>query len=364
MKRTAIAAGAVALTGGCAGLTTLLGSGGLTAPPPAGAAVQAAKASHPAAARRVRAGKPLPGALLIADRGNTRIILVNAAHRILWLFPNARDLAKGVHLNFNDDAFVAPGGKTIVSNEEEAHTIVEIDIKTHARIHLYGVPGVRGSGPGLLNTPDDAYPLKGGLITVADAYNCRILFIKAHRIVRRYGRTGVCAHDPPRTFGSVNGDTPTPGGGMLVSEIDGAWIDAISAGGKLLYAFRAPVSYPSDPQPLSGGRILLADYTRPGAVLITNHRGKVLWRYAPASGPGELDHPSLAIMLPNGNIAVNDDYRHRVVVIDPRTNRIVWQYGQTDRAGTARNMLHTPDGMDFVPLSPGGKPEWAAVHHP
>ena len=53
--------------------------------------------------------------------------------------------------------------------------------------------------------------------------------------------------------------------------------------------------------------------------------------------------------LPNGDIAINDDYRHRVIVVNPKTKRIVWQYGHTDRAGTARGFLNTPDGMDFLP---------------
>ena len=55
--------------------------------------------------------------------------------------------------------------------------------------------------------------------------------------------------------------------------------------------------------------------------------------------------------LPNGDVAVNDDYRDRVVVIDPRTNRIVWKYGHTDKAGTAFEHLRIPDGMDFIPLT-------------
>ena len=62
-----------------------------------------------------------------------------------------------------------------------------------------------------------------------------------------------------------------------------------------------------------------------------------------------LNHPSLAFELPNGDIAVNDDYRDRVVIIDPATRQIVWQYGHTDVAGTAPGYLNTPDGMDFVP---------------
>jgi hypothetical protein len=127
---------------------------------------------------------------------------------------------------------------------------------------------------------------------------------------------------------------------------------------------QAPVSYPSDPQPLPGGRILLADYASPGHVVITDSRGDTLWRYGPSAGEGMLNHPSLALELPNGDIAVNDDYRQRVVVIDPRSNRIVWQYGHTEVSGTAPGYLNTPDGMDFVPSGPHGELEWSAAVHP
>jgi hypothetical protein len=312
----------------------------------------------------VYARGPLPGALLVADRGNDRILLVDGRRHVLWHFPTAGDVARGVHLNFDDDAFVEPGGRAIVSNEEEAHTIVSVNIRTHLRVHLYGTPGVKGSGPNELNTPDDAYVLPDGTLTVADAYNCRILFIRRHRVVRQLGTTGVCAHDPPRTFGDVNGDTPLRDGGVLVSEIQGSWIDDISRSGRLRWAVQAPVAYPSDPQMLDPNRILLTDYADPGAALIIDRHGRVLWRYGPGAGPGALDHPSLAIRLPNGDIAINDDQRDRVVIVDPRTNRIVWQYGRTDLPGRGRDALNTPDGMDFVPLGPHEAPLWSLVHHP
>ena len=43
--------------------------------------------------RVVASNGPLPGALLIADRGNDRILLVDSHRRILWRFPTARDRA-------------------------------------------------------------------------------------------------------------------------------------------------------------------------------------------------------------------------------------------------------------------------------
>jgi outer membrane protein assembly factor BamB len=314
--------------------------------------------------RVVTPSGPLPGALLIADRGNNRILLVDPQRRTLWRFPTAHDRSLGRQLVYDDDTFVEPGGQAMISNEEDHQDIVSINIRTHAVTRLYGTPGVKGGGPNQLNWPDDAYVLPDGTITVADAYNCRILFIRQHRIVRQIGRTGGCVHDPPRTLGSVNGDTPLPDGGVLVSEINGSWIDNFSKTGKLRWSFQAPVSYPSDPQPLPGGRILLADYASPGAAVIVNRHGQVLWRYRPTSGWGVLDHPSLAIMLPNGNIAINDDYNDRVVIVDPKRNRIVWQYGHRGGPGRGANQLNTPDGMDFVPLGPHEKPLWQLVHHP
>ena len=299
---------------------------------------------------------PLPGALLIADRGNDRMLLVDAQHEVLW--------RSRVHLYFNDDGFVEPGGRAIVANEEEAHTIVSVNVRTQAVTHLYGTPGLRGSGPNELNTPDDAYVLPDGTLTVADAYNCRVLFIRSHEIIRQIGRTGDCRHNPPYELGSVNGDTPLRDGGVLISEIQGSWIDDVARNGHLRWAFQAPVAYPSDPQLLSGGRILLADYTRPGGVVIMNRFGHVLWRYRPTSGFAMLDHPSLALALPNGDIAVNDDFRDRVVIIDPRKNAIVWQYGKASLPGRGPDRLNTPDGMDFVPLGPGKVPLWSRVHHP
>jgi outer membrane protein assembly factor BamB len=307
---------------------------------------------------------PLPGGLLIADRGNDRMLLVDPHHRVLWQFPTAADRARGVHLNFDDDTFVQPGGKAIVSNEEENHDIISINIKTHRVTILYGHPGVKGTAPGYLNTPDDAYVLPDGTISVADAYNCRVLFIRNHRIVRQIGQTGVCVHNPPYSMTSPNGDTPLPDGGVLVSEIGGSWIDKYTKTGKLVWSFQAPVSYPSDPQPLSGGRILLADYAYPGAAVVVNRSGTVLWRYRPTSGPGVLNHPSLAFMLPNGDIAINDDYNHRVVIVDPKRHRIVWQYGHLGQPGRGPNYLNTPDGMDYIPLGVHEKPLWQLVHHP
>ena len=350
----------------------VLPSGGPLSPASVGGlaalwALQNVVASQPgtAAAYEAAARLPgLPGYLLIADRGNNRILVVDSQGKTVFLYPTPADVAAGRKLIYNDDTFVVPGGQALIANEEDNHAIVEVGLADHSLKVLFGHPGELGPGPTHLHTPDDAYALPDGSFTVADAYNCRILFVKAGRILHEYGRSEVCRHDPPRYFGAVNGDTPVPGGGVLVSEIPGNWIDEIGPEGRLVFSVRAPVSYPSDPQPLPGGRILLADYATPGHVLIMDHAGNVLWRYGPSQGYGRLDHPSLAMGLPNGDIAINDDYRNRVLVIDPRTNKIVWKYGHTEVPGNGPGHLNTPDGMDFIPAGPRGGPDYAAVVHP
>jgi hypothetical protein len=290
---------------------------------------------------------PIPGYLLIADRGNNRMLLVDGARRILWRYPSGSSTA--MPFQFDDDTFFGPHHDRIVSNQEDQNTIQVISFPGRRVLWRYGHVNVKGGAPGYLNTPDDAYLLRDGLVSVADAYNCRVVWIsRQHVIVRQIGTTGNCHHDPPRYLGSVNGATPLPDGGVLVSEITGSWIDDIGPQGRLRWAFRAPVSYPSDPQLIGPNRILLADYSHPGAAIITTRTGRVLWKYAPQSGPGELDHPSLAMRLAPGLIAINDDYRDRVVIVSIREHRIIWQYGQTDRPGTAPGYLNTPDGMDLL----------------
>ena len=290
---------------------------------------------------------PFQGRLLIADRGNNRLLLVDAARHVLWRYPSPTAPAPPGGFFYPDDAFFIRHGTAIISNQEGNDTIVEIAFPSGRVLWRYGHPRVAGGGPGYLNQPDDAYLLRDGRVAVADARNCRILLI-GPRGTTQIGTTQRCAHDPPRSLGYPNGDTPLADGNLLVSEIHGSSVDEITPGGRLVWSVHLPIAYPSDPQQLGPDLYLVADYARPGGIVEFTREGRVVWVYRPRGGEAMLDHPSLAERLPGGLICVNDDYRHRVVVIDPATRRIVWQYGRTDRAGTAAGLLNTPDGFDLL----------------
>ena len=293
---------------------------------------------------------PLPGYLMIADRDNNRLLIVNPDHQIVWRFPAPGDLRPGQVFAGPDDAFVSADRRSIITNEEFSDTIAVVSLSRNPRITWeYGHQGVQGSGPGYLAHPDDAYLLRDGEIQVADIINCRVLWLnRAKRIVRSIGTAGDCVHDPPRALLEPNGDTPLPDGGVLVTEI-GGYVDRFSGTGQLVWSIKSPTDYPSDAQPLPDGNVLVAGYNTPGRIDILTPSGRVVWTYGPQSGPGELNQPSLAVRLPNGMIAATDDWNQRVVVIDPATKRIVWQYGHDGQSAIRPGYLQKPDGLDLIP---------------
>jgi DNA-binding beta-propeller fold protein YncE len=295
--------------------------------------------------------RPFGGLLLVADRGNDRLLVLNPAEKIVWQYPSPSLPAPPARFYFPDDAFWVHGGRAILLNEEENNLLAEIAYPSGKTLWTYGHPGVPGSSSGYVHQPDDLYPYPGGGLVVADAKNCRILFFdpKGH-ITRQIGQTGMCTPGLPKTVGYPNGDTPLPNGDLLISEINGHRVSRVTKTGTVLWSTDLPgkLNVPSDPQLLADGSILVVDYGHPGAVIRFQPNGKLLWYYHPTSGPGELDHPSLAAPLPNGLVAINDDYNHRVVFVDPKTDRIVWQYGHTGIPGTNPGFLDTPDGMDLL----------------
>jgi hypothetical protein len=296
------------------------------------------------------AGSPFFGSrLLVADRGNNRLLLMNDAMRVVWRYPSPTSPRNPLHFYFPDDAFFVDHGAAILSNQEQNETIVKIGYPSGKVLWTYGHPRHAGSARGYLHEPDDAYLLRNGQVTVADAMNCRVLELNQNgTMTRQIGATSVCVHRPPTSMGSPNGDTPLADGDLLISEINGSWVSEYTLKGKLVWTVHLTIRYPSDPQQIGPDRYLIADYAFPGQTIEFNRQGRVLYRYRPASGQGVLDHPSLAEMLPSGVIMVNDDYNDRMIAIDPVTKALVWQYGVTGKPGSGPGRLHTPDGFDLL----------------
>lgn len=293
----------------------------------------------------------LPGPIIIADEDNNRIVVVDPYGRVRWEFPRPGDLAPGQTFVHPDDVFITPDGHYIIATQEEDQVVSLIDIAKRRIVWRYGKPGVPGHTDNRLSHPDDALVLPGGDVLLADIKNCRVLLIApgTHRPLRALGKPGYCAHRPPERWGSPNGAFPMRNGHFLLTEIRGNWVDEIDLHGKVYWSMHPPgIHYPSDTNEISSNRYLTVDYVRPGQVLIFNRQGQALWRYKPR-GRDALNHPSLALPLPNGDVVLNDDANHRIIVVDPRSDKIVWQYGFTGHAGRAPGYLDNPDGLDLLP---------------
>ena len=293
----------------------------------------------------------LPGPILIADESNDRLLIIDPRGRAMWKFPRPGDLDAGQSFKAPDDAFFTPNGRQVITTEEDDDVIRVIDVATHKIVYTYGIPGVPGSGPNQLSSPDDGLMLPSGDIVVPDIKNCRIVMIPkgGHAISRQLGRTGTCVHDPPQTFGSPNGILPMSNGNYLVTEAKGNWVDEMDLSGRVAWSVPLPgVTYIYESNEIGPNRYLTVDHASPGQVLTFDRSGHVPWRYAP-TGSQALDMPSLALPLPNGDFMVDDKANHRIIIVDPRTNFIVWQYGHTNVAGSYPGYMNNPTGLDLYP---------------
>ena len=293
----------------------------------------------------------LPGPILISDGGGDRVLIIDPSGRSMWQFPRPGDLAAGQTFKAPEAAWFTPDGKQVVAASEDHNIIYVIDIATHRIVYTYGTTDAPGSGPNQVNAPDGVVMLPSRDLLVPDAANCRIIMIPAggHATSGQLGQTGTCVHNPPQTFGDPSGLFPMANGNFVVTEGNGHWVSEMTVAGKIAWSVQVPnVSFIYGTSEVAPDQYLTVDQDLPGQVLTFDQTGRVLWRYAP-TGDASLNKPSMAIALPNGDILVGDRGNHRLMVVDPRTNFIMWQYGHTKVAGSGIGFLNGPTGMDLYP---------------
>jgi WD40 repeat protein len=262
-----------------------------------------------------------------------------------------------------DDAFFSPDNKEIVTSLGLDNTIEVIDYATKKVTWTYG-RGARGSGYEELTTPDDAYRLPDGNISVAEINNCRVvIYSPDKKIVKQYGESHQCKSEPG-FYNKPNGATPLVSGGFIITEIVGPRVTEIDREGHELWSVKPPLGYPSDAQPTSRGTLIIADYMKYGTIVEMDKQGAVLWQFGPfdeTNGNKRLRWPSLAAELPNGNIIATDDFNHRVIIIDKATKEIIWQYGITGHKGDLPGYLNIPDGLDWRKDPPTESPTASGI---
>jgi hypothetical protein len=268
-------------------------------------------------------GPPLN--LLIAQ-ADGRLVSISPRGQVVW---RQRQADPGT-------VFVSRTGRTEIITEPGASQVVLRRIDSGAVALRYGRRGLRLRDPG--SAVEDAR----GEVVIADTGDCRVVF--AAQSSERPARVIAWAQGCPRSALAGDGllvvTQQRPAGIVVLSEA-GAQLDRIPLGG--LAAPSAAVAFGPD-------AVVVADRTKPGRVVELDRHGNTLWSYGPARGPGELDRPRLASVLPDGNVLVVDSGNDRVIVIDRQTKLIVWQYGHRGTAGSRPGYLDRPTSATIVPL--------------
>ena len=284
----------------------------------------------------------LPGNILIADRNNQRLLAITPAGQAVWSH----------NISGPSDAYPSSTAHSIVVTEHGAAQVFVLSVAHGSATYHYGHPNAPASSPNRLHDPSTGQFLPDGRLVIADKANCRVLLVRppSHSSVVQYGSPSSCVHKPPTSFGYPDGAFPTADGGLVVTESTPGWVDLLDKKGKLVNKFQvAGLIKPDAANETPKGDFIATNYASPGAVVEFDSSGHVIWSYGPTSGAGKLDFPTLAIVLSNGNVLVSDARNDRVIVIDPSTKQIVWQYGHTGKPGSGAGFLHTPDSAVPVP---------------
>jgi hypothetical protein len=270
--------------------------------------------------------------LLVAE-GDGRLVSISPRGQIVWRLRQSDPT----------QVFVSRTGRTLVISESRR------GLGGLGRVDNHQVSFVERG----LDAPETALETTGGALVIADPGSCTVVFVSptARRRLSTLGRAGACVHDPPRAFAAPDAAFPAAHGELVVTERDPAWIDLLSARDRVLEAIHlAGWSAASDASAYGNGDLIVTDRSDPGRVEELGRGGRPIWRYGPSGGPGELDRPALARVLSGGAVLIVDSGNDRVIVIDPRSDAIVWQYGHTAIAGTRPGYLDDPQSATLVPL--------------
>jgi outer membrane protein assembly factor BamB len=294
----------------------------------------------------------VPSNILIADRNNSRILSVSPKGQVVWEHRTSAP----------SDAYLSSTGHTAIVTQHTRARIFTLEIDPGIVSFIYGHDGKAGTASNYLHDPQTAQELSNGEIVVADLGNCRIVFLHlGHHVPANVlgGGATNCVHHvlsepytfahPDAAFPSFDGD-----GNLVVTELSPAWVDVFDRSMKLLDQIEvseAGFTQPYDANEYAPNDLIVVNRADPGMVEEFTAGGTALWRYDVTSGAGALNKPTLARVLPDGNVLVADSGNDRVVVIDHQTKKIIWQYGHTGKPGSTPGYLHTPDSVALVPRS-------------
>jgi hypothetical protein len=173
------------------------------------------------------------------------------------------------------------------------------------------------SQPAQSSTPQDHFNASGNIL-ISDQFNNRVVELAPDGHI-------------VWTFGSGNPTLCNPGPGAIIGLNDA---ERLSGGLTLLAGTGIPAGSQSYPKGCADNRVIEID----------RNSKEIVWSYGPKSGPGALNNPNSAELLPNGDILIGDENNNRVIEI-ARDGTMVWQYGQGLSAAAFASRLPNGDTL-------------------
>lgn len=104
------------------------------------------------------------------------------------------------------------------------------------------------------------------------------------------------------------------------------------------------------------GSLIVADGEGMMVQEIDRNTGALLWQFGVKDlqgfGDGLLHQPDKSFKINDYEVLINDGNNRRVIIVDQRTDEIVWQYGETMKMGSSSGLLR--GNTNTVPIN-GGK---------
>jgi PQQ-like domain len=292
------------------------------------------------------------GNLLISDQYNDRVIEVDPlTDQIVWSFGSGNgslcNPGPGSVIGPNDAERLA-GGLTLISGSGIpagspmppcADNRVIIVNQQGEITWQYGLAGVNGSGPGLLDVPVFAMQLPNKDIMIVDQGNNRVIEVNytTKQIDWSYGPTsGPGALDSPNSVQLLsNGD-------VLIADQGNNRVIQVDQQGDVVWQYDQGMNTTAFASRLPNDDTLIVDSGH-SRVLEISSQDSTVWQYYTnqSQGSNSTPSPSYALRLAGGDTVISDTLNDRIIVVDA-SGQIVYQYGMTNGPGVGPNELDGP----------------------
>ncbi|MDA8207243.1 MAG: PQQ-binding-like beta-propeller repeat protein [Thermaerobacter sp.] len=150
------------------------------------------------------------------------------------------------------------------------------------------------------------------------------------------------------------GSAKTPfTGAIYIADEAGNRILKVNAQKQVLWVAHVPA--PDDVNPVVGGPLIVNADARQEVYAVSPQTGKIGWHYGHAgiagAQPGYLYIPEDSYGMPHHRVMITDPGNERAILVNQRTQKILWQYGQTGVEGFGSGDLYWTNNA--VPLSNG-----------